>query len=449
MWALTAAWTAFTSLSGIGMVLAVVGALGVLVAVCTDLINIDIGGWIGAILSPFRTLGDIINEVVWYLKAAYAVLAYLGELGIQATLDAIGGAFAWVGQRIQDFTTWLTDLPIVGDAIAGIFGVINSVLGLFDARAGASTESAGFLSTAISNVGLAIGSVLRLILALVGPVIDAWDWFTESVNNTIGAIATLIEGKLAALKRILAAAYSWVAPLVSAVSGVLIPVLESLGWVVDLVVGNLDLIAVGLGVLFGPLSLAAGLVYLLITRFGQITDAVGGFVGYIVNDLPIISNIVQFVADTFGEFFTNLGRVFGALWSIIASVVDILANLWAIPKLLKVLGVVTLLSTAFTVLKAAVMAVVGVFEWLYDVLEPILAPLIAVASAVLDVLMPAFEALWNIAKALAPVIVAIGAAVALVGSGPIGLAVGAFAALVAVVKVLAVALGWWPTYWRP
>ena len=336
---------------------------------------VKIQGWIRGALDAFRTLGQIVTQVVGIFAALFSGLsAGAGNLGSgllpvltainkalsdgagRAALEALGRAFSALGQSIAG---------TIGPAITAALPTLTRFFNFVADHA----ETFGPLLVAFGAIALVVGKLgplFSVLTSIIGPL------FTLIRANPIILLVAGLVGALAAsgqLTPILQMIGSVIQRLATAIMPILNKVFDAF---VKAITPIIDAVLPVLGQLFDALVpvitqlagvIGDGLVTVLQALAGPAKTLIDAILPVIVDLIKQLAPVISDIIKAFGELIVALAPVIGLLAGLIATILPPLISLIVaiIVPIVKFAGVlITLVVKAIT---AVIDAIVAVIDW--------------------------------------------------------------------------------------
>lgn len=336
---------------------------------------VKIQGWIQGALDAFRTLGQIVTQVVGIFAALFSGLsAGAGNLGSgllpvltainralsdgagRAALEALGRAFSALGQSIAGtigpaITAALPTLTRFFNFVADHADTFGPILVAFGAVALVVSKLGPLFSILTSIIGplftlIRANPIILLVTGLVA-ALAAGGQLTPILELIGSVIQRLASAIMPVLNRVFDAFIAGITPLIDAI-------LPALGQIFDQLIPVIEQIASVIG---------DGLVAVLQALAAPAKTLIDAILPVIVDLVTQMAPVIKDVVAAFGELIVALAPVIGLLAGLIATILPPLISLIVailVPLVKFGLTLVTIVVKAIT---AVVDAIVAVIDW--------------------------------------------------------------------------------------
>ncbi|MFI2761405.1 hypothetical protein ACH5A3_21425 [Streptomyces echinatus] len=286
-----------------------------------------------------QLLGDIFGTIGNIMKAA--------ATGGGDALGALGAVFSELRR--------ITAMPEVQQALASIFGAVQSIAKLFGSTLGAVIEAVlpllAAIAPVVSELAEQFAPVLVQLAKTLGealtPIVDALLPVVDDIGGVIVGLVQAVMPLLKPLGDLIAAIITAIAPVLSSIGAALVPLVAALAQGLTPVVAALVPIVQAFG---GFLAQLAPMFPPLITALLPLIPPLSQLaVALLTLALQVIEPLLPLIIELATLFTTVLTGAITVL----------------VPAITTVIGWITTFTTAVT---DAVKWIVEKFQWLYDVL---------------------------------------------------------------------------------
>ena len=334
----------------------------------------------------FKSVGQVITQTAGAGKL-------MTENWRQLT-DAIPGAAGPLKQALLDAGAYTGDFQKAmenGEITADEFNQAITSLGFQEAAQEAATSTSTF-EGAWGNFEAAItGGLVEIIEPLKGPVLDAFNSFTDKVGGVFDWVSEKVS-KFSSGDGLgdMSGIFAGLGPVIGGLAGALGPLLSSIP---------------GLGGVFGSLTGPVGVVIGLFTQMIANSSALQGALGTV---FQVIGQVMSVAAPIIGQIMTIIGELLGQIGDQLAPVIEQIATvigdvlIAVLPMLTPILSTIgSLLSTLIPVAGQIISIVLATVLPMVRQLTPIIAEVIA---AIAPLVVQLASALIPIIAALMPVV---------------------------------------------
>lgn len=334
----------------------------------------------------FKSVGQVITQTAGAGKL-------MTENWRQLT-DAIPGAAGPLKQALLEAGAYTGDFQKAmenGEITADEFNQAITSLGFQEAAQQAATSTSTF-EGAWGNFEAAItGGLVKIIEPLKGPVLDAFNSFTDKVGGVFDWVSEKVS-KFSSGDGLgdMSGIFAGLGPVIGGLAGALGPLLSSIP---------------GLGGVFGSLTGPVGIVIGLFTQMIANSSALQGALGTV---FQVIGQVLQVAAPILGQIMTIIGELLGQIGDQLAPVIEQIATvigdvlIAVLPMLTPILSTIgSLLSALIPVAGQIISIVLATVLPMVRQLTPIIAEVIA---AIAPLVVQLASALIPIIAALMPVV---------------------------------------------
>ena len=329
----------------------------------------------------FKSVGQVITQTAGAGKL-------MTENWRQLT-DAIPGAAGPLKQALLDAGAYTGDFQKAmenGEITADEFNQAITSLGFQEAAEQAATSTSTF-EGAWGNFEAAItGGLVKIIEPLKGPVLDAFNSFTDKVGGVFDWVSEKVS-KFSSGDGLgdMSGIFAGLGPVIGAVAGALGPLLASIP---------------GLGGVFGSLTGPVGVVIGLFTQMIANSSALQGALGTV---FQVIGQVMSVAAPILGQIMTIIGELLGQIGDQLAPVIEQIATvigdvlIAVLPMLTPILSTIgSLLSTLIPVAGQIISVVAQVVAAIAPLIVQLASALIPIIAALLPVVQTVFSAVASI-----------------------------------------------------
>nr|DAH25686.1 MAG TPA: tail tape measure [Caudoviricetes sp.] len=378
----------------------------------------------------FKSVGQVITQTAGAGKL-------MTENWRQLT-DAIPGAAGPLKQALLEAGAYTGDFQKAmenGEITADEFNQAITSLGFQEAAQEAATSTSTF-EGAWGNFEAAItGGLVEIIEPLKGPVLDAFNSFTDKVGGVFDWVSEKVS-KFSSGDGLgdMSGIFAGLGPVIGGLAGALGPLLSSIP---------------GLGGVFGSLTGPVGVVIGLFTQMIANSSALQGALGTV---FQVIGQVMSVAAPIIGQIMTIIGELLGQIGDQLAPVIEQIATvigdvlIAVLPMLTPILSTIgSLLSTLIPVAGQIISIVLATVLPMVRQLTPIIAEVIGVITQVIAAIAPLVV---QLASALIPIIAALMPVVQTVFDAVKNIIESAMTAVQGVINiVLGVINGDWSQVW--
>lgn len=378
----------------------------------------------------FKSVGQVITQTAGAGKL-------MTENWRQLT-DAIPGAAGPLKQALLEAGAYTGDFQKAmenGEITADEFNQAITSLGFQEAAQQAATSTSTF-EGAWGNFEAAItGGLVEIIEPLKGPVLDAFNSFTDKVGGVFDWVSEKVS-KFSSGDGLgdMSGIFAGLGPVIGGLAGSLGPLLSSIP---------------GLGGVFGSLTGPVGVVIGLFTQMIANSSALQGALGTV---FQVIGQVMSVAAPILGQIMTIIGELLGQIGDQLAPVIEQIATvigdvlIAVLPMLTPILSTIgSLLSALIPVAGQIISIVLATVLPMVRQLTPIIAEVIGVITQVIAAIAPLVV---QLASALIPIIAALMPVVQTVFDAVKNIIESAMTAVQGVINiVLGVINGDWSQVW--
>lgn len=329
----------------------------------------------------FKSVGQVITQTAGAGKL-------MTENWRQLT-DAIPGAAGPLKQALLDAGAYTGDFQKAmenGEITADEFNQAITSLGFQEAAQQAATSTSTF-EGAWGNFEAAItGGLKKIIEPLKGPVLDAFNSFTDKVGGVFDWVSEKVSkfssgdglGNMSGI-------FAGLGPVIGGLAGALGPLLSSIP---------------GLGGVFGSLTGPVGVVIGLFTQMIANSSALQGALGTV---FQVIGQVMSVAAPILGQIMTIIGELLGQIGDQLAPVIEQIATvigdvlIAVLPMLTPILSTIgSLLSTLIPVAGQIISVVAQVVAAIAPLIVQLASALIPIIGALLPVVQTVFSTVASI-----------------------------------------------------
>lgn len=329
----------------------------------------------------FKSVGQVITQTAGAGKL-------MTENWRQLT-DAIPGAAGPLKQALLDAGAYTGDFQKAmenGEITADEFNQAITSLGFQEAAEQAATSTSTF-EGAWGNFEAAItGGLVKIIEPLKGPVLDAFNSFTDKVGGVFDWVSEKVS-KFSSGDGLgdMSGIFAGLGPVIGGLAGALGPLLSSIP---------------GLSGVFGNLTGPVGIVIGLFTQMIANSSAFQGALGTV---FQVIAQVLQVAAPILGQIMTIIGELLGQIGDQLAPVIEQIATvignvlIAVLPMLTPILSTIgSLLSTLIPVAGQIISVVAQVVAAIAPLIVQLASALIPIIGALLPVVQTVFSAVASI-----------------------------------------------------
>lgn len=329
----------------------------------------------------FKSVGQVITQTAGAGKL-------MTENWRQLT-DAIPGAAGPLKQALLDAGAYTGDFQKAmenGEITADEFNQAITSLGFQEAAEQAATSTSTF-EGAWGNFEAAItGGLVKIIEPLKGPVLDAFNSFTDKVGGVFDWVSEKVS-KFSSGDGLgdMSGIFAGLGPVIGGLAGALGPLLSSIP---------------GLGGVFGSLTGPVGIVIGLFTQMIANSSALQGALGTV---FQVIGQVMSVAAPIIGQIMTIIGELLGQIGDQLAPVIEQIATvigdvlIAVLPMLTPILSTIgSLLSTLIPVAGQIISVVAQVVAAIAPLIVQLASALIPIIAALLPVVQTVFSAVASI-----------------------------------------------------
>lgn len=329
----------------------------------------------------FKSVGQVITQTAGAGKL-------MTENWRQLT-DAIPGAAGPLKQALLDAGAYTGDFQKAmenGEITADEFNQAITSLGFQEAAEQAATSTSTF-EGAWGNFEAAItGGLVKIIEPLKGPVLDAFNSFTDKVGGVFDWVSEKVS-KFSSGDGLgdMSGIFAGLGPVIGGLAGALGPLLSSIP---------------GLSGVFGNLTGPVGIVIGLFTQMIANSSALQGALGTV---FQVIAQVLQVAAPIIGQIMTIIGELLGQIGDQLAPVIEQIATvignvlIAVLPMLTPILSTIgSLLSTLIPVAGQIISVVAQVVAAIAPLIVQLASALIPIIGALLPVVQTVFSAVASI-----------------------------------------------------
>lgn len=378
----------------------------------------------------FKSVGQVITQTAGAGKL-------MTENWRQLT-DAIPGAAGPLKQALLEAGAYTGDFQKAmenGEITADEFNQAITSLGFQEAAQQAATSTSTF-EGAWGNFEAAItGGLVKIIEPLKGPVLDAFNSFTDKVGGVFDWVSEKVS-KFSSGDGLgdMSGIFAGLGPVIGGLAGALGPLLSSIP---------------GLSGVFGNLTGPVGIVIGLFTQMIANSSALQGALGTV---FQVIGQVMSVAAPIIGQIMTIIGELLGQIGDQLAPVIEQIATvigdvlIAVLPMLTPILSTIgSLLSALIPVAGQIISIVLATVLPMVRQLTPIIAEVIGVITQVIAAIAPLVV---QLASALIPIIAALMPVVQTVFDAVKNIIESAMTAVQGVINiVLGVINGDWSQVW--
>lgn len=329
----------------------------------------------------FKSVGQVITQTAGAGKL-------MTENWRQLT-DAIPGAAGPLKQALLDAGAYTGDFQKAmenGEITADEFNQAITSLGFQEAAEQAATSTSTF-EGAWGNFEAAItGGLVEIIEPLKGPVLDAFNSFTDKVGGVFDWVSEKVS-KFSSGDGLgdMSGIFAGLGPVIGGLAGALGPLLSSIP---------------GLGGVFGSLTGPVGVVIGLFAQMIANSSALQGALGTV---FQVIGQVMSVAAPILGQIMTIIGELLGQIGDQLAPVIEQIATvigdvlIAVLPMLTPILSTIgSLLSTLIPVAGQIISVVAQVVAAIAPLIVQLASALIPIIAALLPVVQTVFSAVASI-----------------------------------------------------
>lgn len=329
----------------------------------------------------FKSVGQVITQTAGAGKL-------MTENWRQLT-DAIPGAAGPLKQALLEAGAYTGDFQKAmenGEITADEFNQAITSLGFQEAAQEAATSTSTF-EGAWGNFEAAItGGLVKIIEPLKGPVLDAFNSFTDKVGGVFDWVSEKVS-KFSSGDGLgdMSGIFAGLGPVIGGLAGALGPLLASIP---------------GLSGVFGSLTGPVGVVIGLFTQMIANSSALQGALGTV---FQVIGQVMSVAAPILGQIMTIIGELLGQIGDQLAPVIEQIATvigdvlIAVLPMLTPILSTIgSLLSTLIPVAGQIISVVAQVVAAIAPLIVQLASALIPIIAALLPVVQTVFSAVASI-----------------------------------------------------
>lgn len=329
----------------------------------------------------FKSVGQVITQTAGAGKL-------MTENWRQLT-DAIPGAAGPLKQALLEAGAYTGDFQKAmenGEITADEFNQAITSLGFQEAAQQAATSTSTF-EGAWGNFEAAItGGLKKIIEPLKGPVLDAFNSFTDKVGGVFDWVSEKVS-KFSSGDGLgdMSGIFAGLGPVIGGLAGALGPLLSSIP---------------GLGGVFGSLTGPVGVVIGLFAQMIANSSALQGALGTV---FQVIGQVMSVAAPILGQIMTIIGELLGQIGDQLAPVIEQIATvigdvlIAVLPMLTPILSTIgSLLSTLIPVAGQIISVVAQVVAAIAPLIVQLASALIPIIAALLPVVQTVFSAVASI-----------------------------------------------------
>ncbi|CRH62815.1 Phage-related protein [Chlamydia trachomatis] len=329
----------------------------------------------------FKSVGQVITQTAGAGKL-------MTENWRQLT-DAIPGAAGPLKQALLDAGAYTGDFQKAmenGEITADEFNQAITSLGFQEAAEQAATSTSTF-EGAWGNFEAAItGGLVKIIEPLKGPVLDAFNSFTDKVGGVFDWVSEKVS-KFSSGDGLgdMSGIFAGLGPVIGGLAGALGPLLSSIP---------------GLSGVFGSLTGPVGVVIGLFAQMIANSSALQGALGTV---FQVIGQVMSVAAPILGQIMTIIGELLGQIGDQLAPVIEQIATvigdvlIAVLPMLTPILSTIgSLLSTLIPVAGQIISVVAQVVAAIAPLIVQLASALIPIIAALLPVVQTVFSAVASI-----------------------------------------------------
>lgn len=329
----------------------------------------------------FKSVGQVITQTAGAGKL-------MTENWRQLT-DAIPGAAGPLKQALLEAGAYTGDFQKAmenGEITADEFNQAITSLGFQEAAQEAATSTSTF-EGAWGNFEAAItGGLKKIIEPLKGPVLDAFNSFTDKVGGVFDWVSEKVS-KFSSGDGLgdMSGIFAGLGPVIGGLAGALGPLLSSIP---------------GLSGVFGSLTGPVGVVIGLFTQMIANSSALQGALGTV---FQVIGQVMSVAAPILGQIMTIIGELLGQIGDQLAPVIEQIATvigdvlIAVLPMLTPILSTIgSLLSTLIPVAGQIISVVAQVVAAIAPLIVQLASALIPIIGALLPVVQTVFSTVASI-----------------------------------------------------
>lgn len=329
----------------------------------------------------FKSVGQVITQTAGAGKL-------MTENWRQLT-DAIPGAAGPLKQALLEAGAYTGDFQKAmenGEITADEFNQAITSLGFQEAAQEAATSTSTF-EGAWGNFEAAItGGLKKIIEPLKGPVLDAFNSFTDKVGGVFDWVSEKVS-KFSSGDGLgdMSGIFAGLGPVIGGLAGALGPLLSSIP---------------GLSGVFGSLTGPVGVVIGLFTQMIANSSALQGALGTV---FQVIGQVMSVAAPIIGQIMTIIGELLGQIGDQLAPVIEQIATvigdvlIAVLPMLTPILSTIgSLLSTLIPVAGQIISVVAQVVAAIAPLIVQLASALIPIIGALLPVVQTVFSTVASI-----------------------------------------------------
>lgn len=329
----------------------------------------------------FKSVGQVITQTAGAGKL-------MTENWRQLT-DAIPGAAGPLKQALLEAGAYTGDFQKAmenGEITADEFNQAITSLGFQEAAQQAATSTSTF-EGAWGNFEAAItGGLVKIIEPLKGPVLDAFNSFTDKVGGVFDWVSEKVS-KFSSGDGLgdMSGIFAGLGPVIGGLAGALGPLLSSIP---------------GLSGVFGNLTGPVGIVIGLFTQMIANSSALQGALGTV---FQVIGQVMSVAAPIIGQIMTIIGELLGQIGDQLAPVIEQIATvigdvlIAVLPMLTPILSTIgSLLSTLIPVAGQIISVVAQVVAAIAPLIVQLASALIPIIGALLPVVQTVFSTVASI-----------------------------------------------------